>query len=105
MDMDPEKIVTSPFAVGGAGALIYAMKFTPGSTWSERAVNVVAGSLAAGFMTPALVEWLNMKSPAYASGAAFLVGLVSMSLAAAIMQGIKDTPLGQIITGWLSRRS
>lgn len=105
MDLDPEKIATSPFTVGAVGALITALKFTPGATWPERVVNVVAGSAAAGFTTPALIEWLNMKSPAYTSGAAFLFGLVGMSLAAAVLQGIKDTPLGQIITGWLSRRS
>ena len=104
MDFDPEHIARSPFTIGAIGALITAVKFTPGATWPERIVNVLAGSAAAGFITPALVEWLSMKSPAYASGAAFLFGLVGMSLAAALLQGIKDTPLGQIFTGWLSRR-
>lgn len=104
MDFDPDNIVRSPFVVGAVGALITAVKFTPGASWGERAFNVLAGSAAAGFITPALIEWLNMKSPAYASGAAFLFGLVGMSLAAALLQGIKDTPLGQILTGWLSRK-
>lgn len=104
MDFNTDQIVRSPFAAGAFGALITAVKFTPGASWRERAFNVVAGSMAAGFVTPALVEWLNMKSPSYASGAAFLLGLVGMSLAAALLQAIKDTPLGQILTGWLSRR-
>ena len=105
MDLDPERIARSPFTIGAVGALITAVKFTPGASWRERAFNVVAGSAAAGFFTPALVEWLNMKSPAYASGAAFLFGLVGMSLAAALLQAIKDTPLGQIATAWLSPRN
>lgn len=104
MDFDIERIARSPFTVGAVGALITAVKFTPGASWGERAFNVLAGSAAAGFITPALIEWLNMKSPAYASGAAFLFGLVGMSLAAALLQGIKDTPIGQILTGWLSRK-
>lgn len=104
MELDPEKLLTSPFTVGGIGSLIAAVKFMPGAGWAERAFNVAAGAAAAGFVTPALVEWLNMKSQAYVSGAAFLFGLVGMSLAAAILQAIKDTPLGQIITGWISRR-
>lgn len=104
MDLEPDRIVQSPFTVGAIGALITAVKFTPGATWIERGFNILAGSAAAGFITPALVEWLSMKSPAYASGAAFLFGLVGMSLAAAALQGIRDTPLGQIITGWLSRK-
>lgn len=104
MEIEPKNILGSPFAAGAIGALITAVKFTPGASIGERAFNVLAGSAAAGFITPALIEWLNMKSQAYASGAAFLFGLVGMSLAAALLQGIKDTPLGQILTGWLSRK-
>lgn len=104
MELDPDHIARSPFTVGAIGALITAVKFTPGASWAERGFNIIAGSAAAGFITPALVEWLHMTSPAYSSGAAFLFGLVGMSLAAAILQAIKDTPLGQIVTGWLSRR-
>lgn len=104
MDFDLERITRSPFTVGLIGALITAVKFTPGASFGERAFNVLAGSAAAGFITPALVEWLNMKSTAYVSGAAFLFGLVGMSLAAALLQGIKDTPIGQILTSWLSRK-
>ncbi|MGA0608818.1 hypothetical protein [Caldimonas sp. KR1-144] len=108
MDFDKDtigRIATSPFAIGALGALVTAVKFTPGASWRERAFNVFSGALCAGFLTPAIVEWLNMKSPAYSSGAAFLFGLVGMSLAAALLQAIKDTPLGQIVTGWISRRS
>ena len=94
----------SPFAIGALGALVTAVRFTPGATWPERAFNVAAGSLFAGFLTPALVDWLGMRNPSYLSGAAFLFGLLGMSLASAILQGVKDTPVGQIITGWVSRK-
>lgn len=104
MDLDPDRIARSPFTAGAIGALITAVKFTPGANWAERGFNVLAGSAAAGFVTPALVEWLKMTSQSYISGAAFVLGLVFMSLAAAALQAIKDTPLGQIATGWLSRR-
>src|SRR5574337_438364 len=83
--MNPEKIAGSPFAIGALGAVITAIKFTPGASLPERIVNVVSGSAFAGFVTPALVEWLHMSSPAYSSGAAFLMGLVGMSLAAAML--------------------
>lgn len=104
MDFDPDRAARSPFTIGAVGALITAIKFTPGASWWERGANVLAGSAAAGFFTPALVEWLVMTSPAYASGAAFLFGLVGMSLAAALLQAIKDTPFGAILAGWLTRR-
>lgn len=104
MDFDVEKIAHNPFAVGALGALITAVKFTPGASWCERIFNVWAGSTAAGFVTPALVEWLHMTSPSYTSGAAFVLGLVGMSLAAASLQAVKETALAEIITGWISRR-
>lgn len=104
MDIDPERVIRSPFTVGAVGALITAVKFTPGASFGERAINVLAGSAAAGFITPAIVEWLAMKSTAYVSGAAFLFGLVGMSLAAALLQAIKDTAWGQIVASWLTRR-
>lgn len=79
MDIDLERIARSPFTVGAVGALITAVKFTPGASLLEQSFNVVAGSAAAGFITPALVEWLHMTSPAYSSGAAFLFGLVGLA--------------------------
>jgi hypothetical protein len=104
IDMDPDRLARNPFTIGAIGAAITAIKFTPGASWSERGFNVFAGSAAAGFVTPAITEWLHMSSPAYTSGAAFLFGLVGMSLAAAVLNGIKETPVGQIITSWLQRR-
>lgn len=103
--MEPEKIVSNPFAIGALGAVITAIKFTPGASWPERVTNVLAGSAFAGFVTPALVEWLHMSSQSYTSGAAFLFGLVGMSLAAAILQAIKDLPLTKILVSWLQRGS
>lgn len=103
MDLDPERMVRSPFSIGAIGALITAVKFTPGASWWERGTNVLAGSAFAGFVTPVLTEWLHMTSAAYLSGAAFLFGLVGMSLAAAALQTIKDTPFAQIVVSWLRK--
>lgn len=104
MDFDPEHIAKSPFTIGAAGALVTAAKFTPGASWWERGVNVVAGSLAAGFITPALTEYLRMTSSAYIGGAAFFVGLLGMSLVAAFFQAVRDVPWAEIVASWISRR-
>lgn len=104
MDLDIDKIMHSPFLTGALGAVVTAVKFTPGATWLERAANVGFGSLASGFVTPALIEWLNVTSPAYFSCAAFLFGLLGMSLAAALLDGIKATKLGEIIESWIKRK-
>lgn len=103
MDIDAEKIFHSPFFTGAIGALVTAVKFTPGATWLERAVNISIGAVVSGFVTPALIEWLNVKSEAYFSCAAFMLGLLGMSFAAALLDGIKTTEFGQIISSWLKR--
>jgi len=101
MDLDPERIgdvARSPFAIGAIGALITAVRFMPGAAWPERIFSIFAGSAAAGFVTPALVEWLHMTSAAYASGAAFVCGLLGMSLIAALLQAVKETQLAKIVS-------
>lgn len=102
MNIDPDQILASPFTAGGFGSLV-ALKFAPGTSWWERATNVATGILVAGYVTPALAEFLHLKG-AVAGGAAFLLGLLGMSLIAAVLQGIRDVKLGEIISGWLSRR-
>ncbi len=104
MDLDPHRIAGSHFVTGALGALVTAIKFTPGASWPERSFNVVAGSMAAGYGTPALAEWLGMSSAGYVNGAAFVVGLLGMSAVAAVLQALRDLKLAEIISGWLSRR-
>jgi len=37
------------------------------------------------------------------SALAFAIGMFGMSAAAAVMQGLRDIKLGEIMTGWISR--
>lgn len=104
MDFDPHRIGSSHFVTGALGALVSAIKFAPGATWRERAFNVVAGSMAAGYGTPALVEWLDMRSAGYVNGAAFFVGLLGMSVVAAVLGALREIKLAEIISTWASRR-
>lgn len=103
MDIDVEKAIRNPFAAGALGGLV-ALKFAPGQSWLERAGNVGAGSLSAGFAGPGLVDWLQITSHGLQSGVSFGVGMFGLSLAAALIEGIRQVRLGEIITGWISRR-
>ena len=106
MDIDPERVLRSPFATGALGAVVTALKFTPaGTAWYERMFNVLCGSLFAGFLTPAFAEFTGLSSPAMVSWSGFMFGLVGLSLAAALLQAIKETPGAQIIASWLQRSS
>lgn len=100
---DLERLVRSPFVTGALGGLVTALRFMPGASWGERAVNVGAGSLTAGYLSPALIQFLQLES-GYAYGAAFVVGMLGLSVVAALLQGLKELKLAEIISGWLSRR-
>jgi len=104
MDLpEPQKLFNNPFFAGLVGAVI-GLKFAPGISWAERMGNAAAGAGFAGYMAPAMAEWFHLESTNMAGGLAFFMGLFGMSLAAAVWQGIRDVKLGEIISGWLSRR-
>lgn len=103
MDVDLEKVVRNPFFAGALGSLA-ALRFVPGVTWLERFGNVAAGSLSAGFAGPALAEWLQITSANMASGVSFGVGMFGLSLAAAVIDGVRQVKLGDVITSWVTRR-
>ena len=104
MELDLERLARSPWAAGAVGAMVTAMRFTPGASWPERAVNVACGSAAAGYLTPALAAWWNIQQAHYVSAAAFAIGLLGMAITAAAITAIKDLPAAKIISGWIERR-
>lgn len=102
-DVKLDAAAQSPFFIAAVGSAITALKFTPGASLAERFLNAAAGCAFGGYIAPPLVAWLKMSTDVYLGGAAFLLGLVGMSLTAGVLQAIKDTPLGKIVTGWVSR--
>lgn len=100
---DLKRLAHSQFAVGALGSVV-ALKFAPGVSWAERAFNVLAGSMCAGFCAPALAEWLRIGTPGMLAFMAFAVGLFGLSLTAALLQGIRDLRVADIISGWVSRK-
>lgn len=103
MDIDPQKIVTHPLAAGILGSLV-GLRLAPGLSWPERFTNVITGSLCAGFAAPAAGEMFRLTSPAMMSFLAFVLGLFGMSIAAAVMQALRETKFGEAITSWLTKK-
>jgi|CXWL01.1.fsa_nt_gi hypothetical protein len=103
MQIDPEKWIASPFVIGSLGALV-GLRFAPGATWAGRAANVTAGALCAGFIAPALAEIVHIATPGMSSALSFAVGLFGLSAASAIATALRELKLGEIISGWISRR-
>lgn len=102
MDFDHEKIWRSPFLIGALGAVV-ALRGTPGDTWLTRLVNVLSGSLMAGFVSPAACEFFSMTSPSMQGAMAFAVGLFGMNLASAVVVWIKTMQLSDVLP-WVRRK-
>lgn len=103
MDIDPQKIITNPLFPGVVGALV-GLRFAPGISWAERVTNVAAGAACAGFVAPAASEIFHLSSVSMMSFLAFVIGMFGMSIAAAVMQGLREIKVGEIISGWVSRK-
>lgn len=103
MDLDPRQtILLHPLVAGLVGALA-GLKFGPGLTWGERIFNVGTGAACAVYISPAIGELFDMATPYKQSGLAFFIGMFGMSIAAAILQGIRDVKVAEVIRGWLPR--
>lgn len=90
--IDADAIVRSPWLAGAMGALV-ALHGVPGATWVERAFNVFAGLLIAGYVSPAIAEYLGLASVAMQSAAAFLCGLFGLNGVAAVVAAIRSADL------------
>lgn len=102
MDIEPQKIVSHPLAAGALGALV-GLRYAPGLSWLERVGNVATGAVFAGFVAPAVGEVFRLSTVSMQSALAFAIGMFGMSAAAAVIQGLRDIKLGEIMTGWISK--
>ena len=105
MSIDPEQVTKSPFVMGALGAVVTAFRFTPGVGLIQKVINVFTGSLAAGVVTPAFVEWLHHEtSQSFMNCAAFLMGLLGMSLTAALLDWISSGKMAEALSSWVGRK-
>lgn len=100
---DVDKWLHSPLVAGVVGAAV-GLRFVPGLTWVARLAHVAAGSLTAAYMAPAVAEGLSVHNQATLGALAFVFGLLGMSLASAMLEGIKRLPIAQILQSWLERK-
>lgn len=94
-DLSPE-LIKSPWVAGAMGAIV-ALRGVPGLTWAERAFNVFAGLLIAGYVSPAAASYLGLAEPTMKSAAAFLFGLFGLNLMAAVVEAIRTADLGRFL--------
>ena len=103
MDFDTGRMATNPLAAGVLGAAI-GLKFVPGVAWIERLINFSAGLSCSIYLSPAVGEMLSLSTASKQAGLAFLMGLFSVSIAAAIFEGLRALKVAEIIDSWAKRR-
>jgi hypothetical protein len=64
----------------------------------------MCGSLCAGFFGPAIIEYFTVSRHGAEAAISFGVGMFGLSMAAALMQTIRDLKLAEIITNRLTRK-
>lgn len=102
MDLDPERLVRSPFVIGALGSLV-ALRGAPGESWRIRIFNLVCGALLAGYVSPALAEFFSLLTPASQGALSFAVGLFGMNFVATAVTWIKQLQLGDVLP-WVRRK-
>lgn len=102
MDIDPERLVRSPFLIGALGAIV-ALRGSPGVSWWERVINVASGALIAGYGSPAISEFFGLATPAMQGAMAFAAGLFGMNFVATAVTLIKQLQLSDVLP-WVRRK-
>jgi hypothetical protein len=72
--------------------------------WIERFINFCAGMACSSYLAPAVSELLGLATVAKQNGLAFAMGLFSVSIAAAIFEGIRALKVAEIFESWAKRR-
>jgi fructose-specific phosphotransferase system IIC component len=101
--MDLGALISSPFFVGGMGALV-SLRFVEGVGWWRRVTTLVCGALIAGYFAQPLGDWLKLTKSSDVLGVAFALGLLGLSIISAALRAIAELKLAEIITGWIGRR-
>ena len=100
-EIDPDKLSSSPFVIGLAGAVV-ALKGAPGKSWGERIFNASCGALLAGFLSAAIAEWLGLRTNETKSAVAFVVGLFGMNMVASVNVWLSEAKLSDVIP-WIRK--
>lgn len=96
MDFEKAELVKSPFFAGLIGSIV-SLKWAPGISWFERLFNATCGSMMAGFLSPAVAQYLKLSSPEMQSATAFATGLLGLNLAATGVRWLATLQLGDLL--------
>lgn len=97
-----DHLVQSPFIIGFAGALTSMMAGRKVPLGRKLAMGA-AGTMSAGFISPAVCVWLGIETPEYRSAMAFAIGMIGLQVTGGIIrlgEDIKNNPGKYIPKSW-----
>lgn len=102
-DIKAADVLANPFVAGAAGSLL-GINSMSGATWGERFLHLIIGAVCAGYVGPAVAEWLKMETPSMRSAFAFGVGAFGISIYMASVDAIKRVQWADILTAILPNK-
>jgi hypothetical protein len=102
MNLEPDSITANTYVAALAGAILGLRAF-PGDSFLGRLSNLLFGFLLAVFVGPAAIDYFHITSMRLAAGLVFVIGAAGLVVFAAVLDGVKQTKFGDIISSWLSR--
>lgn len=99
---DMESALWVKDALAAAAGSLLGLKAIPGSSFKEKLFNLLCGFLMAVYAAPALSVWVGITSEVARAGMIFGTGAAGLVLFGSLIDGIRATPLGPFITGFLA---
>lgn len=98
-----DQITQHPLTPGAVGAVI-GLRWAPGASWPDKAINVVGGAACAAYLGPLVCSLLRLTAQPATAAIGFALGLFGLSLVGAVMDGIRNIKLADVASSWLTRR-
>lgn len=97
MDFDYDKAAANPWLASAVGSAI-SLKFMPGGTWGERALNAVITYGSGVVLGGALVDHLDVTSGKSAAGIVLLTSAFCLVIFQIAVQALKTTDWGAMLS-------
>lgn len=96
LDLDFDKAAANPWLASGIGSAI-SLKFMPGASWGERALNAVITYGSGVVLGGALVDHLGVRTGKSAAGVVLLTSAFCLVIFQIAVQALQKTDWGSML--------
>lgn len=103
MDIDFDKAAANPWLASAIGSAL-SLKFMPGASWGERALNACITYGCGVVLGGALVDYLAVRSGKSAAGVVLLTSAFCLVAFQIAIEALKKTEVGNAFGEWVRKR-